>query len=271
VALAGGLDRGLTDPSQLIESVRERERSRKAANDLKRLLAHRARLEAERREATTLETPQQLVAIAGKDGAQLFLGAESAGLVIEQAKRRQQATELAGAVTAAQTELEALKRKISQLDVQSDIRKERLGNLRNLLTGGLTTQNGVINIRSELSDIEARRQDSQLAIIQAEARLAQAERARERARLENTANIVKAIAADDAAIVDLQQSLLAGDTVGLILKQSDARIALAKSDAVPRYEIISRRTTGPAVTPAEETSSLQPGDILKISPQSPDR
>jgi protein involved in polysaccharide export with SLBB domain len=271
VALAGGLDRGQGDPSQMIESVRERERSRKAANDLKRLLALRARLDAERRDASTLEAPPQLMAIAGKEGAQLFLGAESANLAIEQAKRRQQATELAGAVTAAHNELAALKRKISQLDVQTDIRKERLGNLKGLLNGGLTTHSGVIITRSELSDIESRRQDSQLAITQVEARLAQAEQARERARLENAATLAKTIAATDAAIADLQQSLLASETVGSILRMSEARIAVAKADAPLRYEIVSRGTGGASASLADETSSLQPGDILKVGPQPPER
>ncbi len=271
VALAGGLDRGMGDPSQMIESVRERERSRKAANDLKRLLALKARLEAERRDAPALEAPPLLMAIAGKDGAQLFLGAESANLAVEQARRRQQTAELTGAVTAAHNELAALKRKITQLDVQSDIRKERLGNLKGLLNGGLTTHSGVIITRSELSDIESRRQDSQLAITQVEARLAQAEQARERARLENTATLAKAIAATDAAIADLQQSLLASETLGSILRTSDARIAVTKADAPLRYEIVSRRATGAIAAPADETSSLQPGDILKVGPQSPER
>ncbi|HEY7644471.1 MAG TPA: polysaccharide biosynthesis/export family protein [Hyphomicrobiales bacterium] len=270
IALAGGLDQGLGNTSQLIESVREKERLRKAADDLKRLLAYRARLEAERKDTETLEPPAQLIAIAGKEGAQLFLGAEIAGLLIEKAKRRQQAAELSGAVNAAHNELEALKRKMSQFDVQTDIRKERLGNLKNLMTGGLTTQNGVINIRSELSDIEARRQDCQLAIVQAEGRLAQAEQARDRLQLDNAANLAKAIAATDTAIADAQQSLTASEIVGSIFSESNAGISWATSSTRPRYEIIHRRPGNAPVTLAEETSSLRPGDILKISIQTSD-
>jgi hypothetical protein len=267
IALAGGLDQGLGNTSQLIETVREKEQLRKATDDLKRLLAYRARLEAERKDTETLEPSAQLIAIAGKEGAQLFLGAEIAGLLIEKAKRRQQTAELSSAVNAAHNELEALKRKMSQFDVQTDIRKERLGNLKNLMTGGLTTQNGVINIRSELSDIEARRQDCQLAIVQAEGRLAQAEQARDRLQLDNAANLAKAIAATDTAIADAQQSLTASEIVGSILGESNAGIGWIKSSTRPRYEIVHRRPGNSPVTPAEETSSLRPGDILKISIQ----
>ena len=265
VALAGGLDQGLGNTSQLIDSVRERERLRKAADELKRLLAHRARLDAERKEVTLIEAPSQLVAIAGREGAQLFLGAEIAGLQIEQARRQQQVNELASIVTAAKNELDALKSKMLQIDDQSKLRKERLGNLKNLMADGLTTQNGVLSIRSELSDIETRRQDCHLAIVLAEARLSQAEQARERQRLDNAASLAKAIAATDAAISDAQQALTSSETVGSLLDESNARLAWTRSSTTLRYEIVRRRQNGSSTTQVEETSSLQPGDVLKIT------
>ena len=65
VALAGGLDQGLGRLSELIESMREAERLRKASDQLTRLLARRARLEAERKGLDSIGQPLQVVALAG--------------------------------------------------------------------------------------------------------------------------------------------------------------------------------------------------------------
>jgi hypothetical protein len=139
---------------------------------------------------------------------------------------------------------------------------------------GAVIASGVVvidnNIRSELSDIEARRQDCQLAIVQVQGRLAQAEQARDRVQLENAANLAKTIAATDSAIADAQQSLTANEIVGSIWSESNARIAWTTSSVRPRYEIVHRRPGNSPVTVAEETSSLRPGDILKISIQPSD-
>lgn len=265
IALAGGLDKGISDTSQLIEGVREIERLRKTSDELKRQLAHRARLEAERNGKDTMQPSAQLISVAGEEGALVFLAAEMPGLQIEQAKRRHQLNELESAVKAARNELDALKRKIMQLDVQRDIRRERLGNLKNLMTDGLTTQTGVINIRSELSDIEARRQDSHLAVVQAEARLAQAEQALDRLPLDNAANLARAIAATETAIAEAQQSLTSSEIVGSIIETRGASSAWSRSPMTPAYEIVHRGPDGSSTTQAQETSSLLPGDILKIS------
>jgi polysaccharide export outer membrane protein len=212
-----------------------------------------------------MQPSAQLISVAGEEGALVFLAAEMPGLQIEQAKRRHQLNELESAVKAARNELDALKRKIIQLDVQRDIRRERLGNLKNLMTDGLTTQTGVINIRSELSDIEARRQDSHLAVVQAEARLAQAEQALDRLPLDNAANLARAIAATETAIAEAQQSLTSSEIVGAIIETRGARTAWSRSPMTPAYEIVHRGPDGSSTTQAQETSSLLPGDVLKIS------
>jgi protein involved in polysaccharide export with SLBB domain len=170
IALAGGIDRGDGNLSGMIEGAREMERLRSVTLQVKQLLARRARLEAERDGVSILPIPIQLARLAGGSTARTFLATESTILRAEQARRLQRSKEIALRAAAARNEVEALKRKLDQIDVQKEMRIERLDDLQKLKDRGLVTSNNVLILRAELSDIEARRQDYLVAVVQAEAR-----------------------------------------------------------------------------------------------------
>jgi polysaccharide biosynthesis/export protein ExoF len=265
VALAGGLDHRMGTTSELIEGAREMERLRKASDDLKRLVARRARLEAERNGVALAKPSEQLVSLAGERGAETLLATEIANMHIEKTKRERQETEIGASVQAARKELEALKRKLSQLNVQQDIRTERLNNLQSLMSKGLTTRNGVIIVRSELSDIEAKREDYRLAVVQGEARLMQAELLMRHMSDDLAANLAQAIAATDVEIAEARQTLASTEMVATIMDESNTRIMNTRASMAPAYEIVHQGRNGPTVEAAQETSPLKPGDVLKIS------
>jgi hypothetical protein len=170
IALAGGIDRGDGNLSGMIEGAREMERLRSVTLQVKQLLARRARLEAERDGVSILPIPIQLARLAGGSTARTFLATESTILRAEHARRLQRSKEIALRAAAARNEVEALKRKLDQIDVQKEMRIERLDDLQKLKDRGLVTSNNVLILRAELSDIEARRQDYLVAVVQAEAR-----------------------------------------------------------------------------------------------------
>jgi protein involved in polysaccharide export with SLBB domain len=264
IALAGGFDHGLGATSELIQGVREMERLQKARDELKRLLARRARLEAQR-DGTEPRSSEQLVALAGEDIAGNLMAVELSNLRIERTAQERQEEQVTTSIQAARDELGALQHRLAQIDVQRDVRNERLEGLNKLMAQGLTTRHGIITIRSELSDLEARRYDYHLAVVQGQTRLALAERARNWLASDSAANIAKAIAATDVEIGEARQTLASAGAVAAIIADSDARMMRSRTSMVPSYEIVRRGANGPAAQTAMETSSLKPGDVLKIT------
>jgi polysaccharide biosynthesis/export protein ExoF len=261
VALAGGLDRGEGNISGMIEGARETERLRSLTLQVKQLLARRSRLEAQRDGESTLPVPVQLANLAGERTARTFLAAESTILRAEQARRLQQSKEIALRVAAGRNEVEALKRKLDQIEIQKNMRTERLDDLQKLKDRGWVTSNNVVILRTELSDIESRRQDYVVAIVQAEARLAEAEEANARLSSETTENLANAIATVDKEVAVAQDAMVSARTLATVLSRSSGTALQGVG-----YEIVRQSKDGAKTLQATETSPLMPGDVLKINP-----
>jgi polysaccharide biosynthesis/export protein ExoF len=265
VALAGGIEPGLGHTANLVETIHEMERLKLMADGMKRLLARRARLEAEHHGEQNLQPSAQLIALAGEHEAQFFMAVEGEFLQFEQLKRQQQRDEASATLDVARNELDILRHKLSQFEAQKKIRTERLEQLEDLMNRGLTTRNGVVNSKSELADIEVRKQDHRLAIAQAEARLSQARQAMKRTALDGAGSLLAAITTTDAEIAKAQMALSSSEALSSVIKASSATIIQASSSGTPTYEIVRQTVNGPVVLPAFETSSLKPGDVLKIT------
>ena len=257
IALAGGLDRGEGAISGMVEGVREMERLRSMSLQVKQLLARRARLEAERDGADTFQPPIQLVRLAGEGSARTFVAMETTILHAERAKRRQQDKEISLKIVAVRNEVEALKRKLDQVEVQKEMRNERLNDLQKLKDRGWVATKDIVTLRTELSDIEAHRQDYLVQIAQAEARLADAEETGPRMASEDAANLVKAIATVDKDIATAQETMASARALAAILYKPGA----SQPEA---YEIVRQTKEGPKTIQATETSPLMPGDVLKV-------
>jgi polysaccharide biosynthesis/export protein ExoF len=260
IALAGGLDRGEGNLSGMIEGAREMERVRSLTLEVKQLLARRSRLEAERDGASTLPITIQLTKLAGDRTARSFLATEGSILRAEQARRLQQEKGIALRIAAARNEVEALKSKLDQVDAQKNMRIERLDDLQKIKDRGWATSNSVVALRTELSDIEARRQDYLVAVVQAETRLAEAQEAGARLSSENRANLANAIATVDKEIAVAQETMTSAKAFASMFYQIGSRTPPAAA-----YEIVRQSKDGARTLQATETSLLMPGDVLKIS------
>jgi hypothetical protein len=259
VALAGGLDRGDSSLTSVIEGAREMERLHNATAQVKQLLVRRARLEAERDGASSLSAPVQLASLGGEEAtARQFIAIENTILRAEQARRVQQVREVASKADSVRNEVEALQRKLKQADAQRDMRLERLSDLQKLKDKGWGTSNNVVVLRTELSDIEARRQDYLVEIAQAETRLAEAEEAGPRLSSEDAANLAKAMAVIDKEIAVAQETMISARALARVLQRTSG---MTQAEG---YEIVRQSREGPQTLQAVETSSLLPGDVLKV-------
>jgi polysaccharide biosynthesis/export protein ExoF len=261
IALAGGLDRGEENLSGMVEGAREMERVRIATSQVEQLLARRARLEAERDGGSTLPIPIQLTGFALERTAGAVLETESSILRAEQAMRRHQDQEIASRVAAARNEAKALRRKLDQFDVQKSLRIERLDAMKKLKDRGVVTSNNVLMLRTDLADIEARRQDSLIAVAQTETRLAEAEGASARLSSENMAGLAKEIATVEREIAAAREAMISARALATILYRPRSGTLPAEA-----YEIVRLSKGGALSLHASETSPLMPGDVLKIDP-----
>ncbi len=260
MALAGGLDRG--NAAELIEGVHEQERVGKLTRQLERLLSRRVRLEAERSGDAAMQAPQQLIALAGKDRAEALIAAERTLLELDQTRREQQRAEALAGLSTIRKEIEAMRAKLAQLDAESQIAGEHLDELRKL--GGLATRTTLFRTRSEVAEIETRRQDTHRALADAEGRLAQAEGALARLSLDHAAELARSIASTEDEIADMRGALDAAGLLADPLSRGGLVTAHAAAAARPAYEIVRQGPDGPAVLPAQESTPLSPGDVLKI-------
>jgi polysaccharide biosynthesis/export protein ExoF len=280
LALAGGLDRGGDNIQGMVEGAREMERLRVETLQVEHLLAQRARLEAQRDGVSALSAPVEgvsnllapdeevsslpirLAKIDLERTARTFLSRESAILRAEQAKRLQQDQEIALRAAAARSEIGELKRKLDQFDLEKGLRNERLDAMQKLKERGVLTTNSVLLLRTELADIEARRQDSLVAVLQATSRLREAEEDGAKLTSENTANLEKEIATVDNEIAAAREAAISATALATVLyKPND-------STGQATYEIVRQSKDGAKNLQATETSPLMPGDVLKINPGS---
>jgi protein involved in polysaccharide export with SLBB domain len=265
IALAGGVDRGEHNLSDLIEGARQMERLRTLAVEVQQLLARRARLLAERDGERVLPVPTQLAPIGGEAGARNFLASESTILRAEQFKRQQERKEIGLKIAAAQSEVDALNRKLDQADVQMSLRSERLDDIQKLKDRGLVTNNNVLMLRSELSDIEARRQDYFVALVQAKARLGEVEGTNVRLASERAASLATAIASVDKDLAMAREAMASAGSLATILYRTTGR----SQEGADSYQIVRQSGRGATTHAATETSPLMPGDVLKIDLKSP--
>jgi protein involved in polysaccharide export with SLBB domain len=281
IALAGGLDRSGDNLSSMVEGAREVERLRTSTVQVEQLLARRARIEAELKEisalspfdgtrskfsttdegAATALIPAQLVEPDQRGSAGTFFATESTILHAEQAKRQQQEKEIALRIEAAKNEIGAIKNKLAQFNIQKDLRIERLDAMEKLKDRGVETSNNVLILRTELSDIEARRQDSLVAVVEAETRLAEVEGDSRKFALDYSESLTKEMAVVDKDLRDAREANLSARALATIFYKPNSL-----SERAPTYELLRQSKDGTKTLSATETSPLMPGDVLKITP-----
>jgi exopolysaccharide production protein ExoF len=264
VALAGGLDRGLSQRSQVIESLRESERMRQTAVKMNRLLAQRARLEAERQDPSGLDASARLVSMTDDKNTGIFFASENAMLQLQRKGRQHQLSQLNANVTTARTELKALQRRAALFDKQLEMRYERLRTLHDLLARGLETRPRVIVAESEVADIEGRQQELYVAISRAEQKLAQTEEAIARLDLDHRLTVEKESAAAELEIAETESVLASTELVANVLKTAAGNTTFDAPTGTPVFEIVRRKGPDSVVLAAQETTLLQPGDVLRV-------
>ncbi len=210
--------------------------------------------------AATALVPTQLAELDQRTSAGTFFATERTILHAEQAKRQQQEKVIASRVEAAKNEIDALKHKLAQFNIQKDLRIERLDAMEKLKDRGVETSNSVLVLRTELSDIESHRQDLLVAVVQAETRLAEVEGDSRKFALDYSESVAKELAAVDKDLREAREANLSARALSTIFFKPNN-----PSEQAPTYELIRQSKGGAKILSATETSPLTPGDVLKVT------
>jgi protein involved in polysaccharide export with SLBB domain len=263
IAIAGGLDRGTSDPWQKVEAVREIQKRSGAAGALMKLIARATVLKAER-DGTTPKIPLRLMELVG--------ATEATSLVNEQSDRRK-AVALArkNRERAILTAVESAKQDLllygptGSLDELVKTRQERVDNTRSLVDRNIVAKTMLSQVQAELSEAEQRRQDAINQYGMAKQRLASltAEGLRVQAEIEN--DLAVEIEAVERQIADNERELNASEGILSSLPATRATFAPSK-EAANRvtYQIVRQTAAGPVSIPSSGMTLLHPGDLVNI-------
>jgi exopolysaccharide production protein ExoF len=262
IALAGGLDRGTSDPWQKIETVREIHKRSGAAGTMLKLIARAAVLTAER-DKTAPKIPLRLMELVGATEATNLVNEQSdRRKAVAQVRKEREGAILAGLESAKQDVL--LYGRTGSLDELVKLRHERVDSVRPLVDRNILSKALLNQAQSELSDAEQRRQDAMNQYGMAKQRLAtlEAEALRVQAELKNdlaveTEMIERQIAENEREI---------STSEGILSSMPATRVAFAPSKEANRvtYQIVRQTAAGPVGIDSSGMTLLQPGDLVNI-------
>jgi protein involved in polysaccharide export with SLBB domain len=261
-AMAGGVDRGASDPWSKVEAVREIQKRSGAAGSVVKLIARDAVLKAER-DGTAPKVPLRLMELVGATAATRLVNEQSNDRKAIVRARKDRKRAIKSAVESAKQDLLEYGH-TTALDKLVKTRQERVDNMRALMDRNIIAKSQLSQVEAELSDAEQRRQDAINQYGMAKQRLAalEAEGLKVQADLEN--DVAVEIEAIERQIADNERELSSSE--GVLRNLSATNVAFTSSEEAngATFQIVRRTTTGPVNIAADGMTLLQPGDLVNI-------
>jgi len=260
IALAGGYDRESKVSSRMIETERERERHSQAVERLERLMAKRVRL-MQQRDLAQVSTNATEVTI-GKDELTDPIASETSLLEAEISAHANNLSLLEAQIVKAKAERDALKVMSGLMEMQIDVRTERLRVLKQMQGRGLSQVESLWNAQKDVADFEMQRERLAMELSSVEKQIVEAEAARVK-----SASDYKVIAQRELVQVEdeIAQQITVADASGMIVSALESEMStVLRGDATLAITVLRRVRSGTTTISADETTSLLPGDVVKI-------
>ena len=267
ISLAGGgrrsADQNLRIGRDFVQAFGSRE---VLAAEYNRLLARKARFEAELAGKADIVSPAELLQLPG--GAALIAD-EKAILTADAQKLARQLRSLDELKTLLESQVGSLAEKRESWLRQLEVERAELKNVNSLAGRGLVVATRVSDIQRSVSDIEGRLLDLDIASLRARQDISAADQNAVGLRSDRTAELAANLQQVDA---DLEAVRLKLDTQqGLIneARSIEPAAALAQDGPQPVYTV-GRTIDGKAVELAVQGhSQVLPGDIIEMRLQTP--
>jgi protein involved in polysaccharide export with SLBB domain len=261
LALAGGPERdSSTQGSQVLEFLRQKEAATVARDRLKRALARKAYLTALRDNTKEVVTPPQLVELAGPEEAAILMASERRVVDLRAQSQQRERKAKTETLSALRDEISLINERLSNFDAQIKARGDRLQKMEALFARQVVDEERTASVRRDYLDVEGRRNEFRVTLLQATHRLSKAESDLQQLQLAQRIEIENEINQLDRQIAESRQASLFVDAASLLTPESNCC-----GSAALRFEIIRDNGTGSEVTTATETSPLAPGDVVRVT------
>jgi exopolysaccharide production protein ExoF len=264
IALSDGLEGARPEYSRVLEAMRERERRDRSIEHLKRQLARRLALLAERDGHFQAATDERLVGLAGKADAEALVADASSERRLAATARALQQANLDETILATGKDLERMRLRITHLESSVKLRQERLDILRSDQNRGTVNPFSLYQARTELVDIEQRQEEVKASLAQLAQKLTHALNEKTKLGLEAQIELARELKVVET---DIAEDELTIEATTRFIKAAGGRLdGLAQEPLKAGVEIVRRTPEGTQRFRASEDTGLQPGDLLEITP-----
>lgn len=267
MAYAGGVYRPASGTYVAGEVAREQSKLQQGADEIKRLMVRRARLEAERAGRDAIELPPKLVELVGQQEADELMKQETEVLHRALSTIARDEASFRATADSHRREIRALELELAQVAEQRRIRDTQLAELQKLAGRGLTTQQRLFDTQLALALLERDGQTAIASIARAERGLEKAGRDLQMVRLERSVKI-------DTELATLEENYVRSramyDGARRFIEQVGGVPASLKGQEVGQstvsFDIMRRDESGTIeIVAADETTAMQPGDVLRVN------
>ena len=260
LASGGGQRRVATDNAA--ERFRLVSDLRLADDGLVRGRARIARLKAELSGAKSIAFPTEVTGNADAALAQAAMDEEQTIFAARAREFDRQGESLTELSKLLELEIDTLKTRLTDVEQMITSSETELNGVQSLVQKGVVTVSRRSELERQVADFRFDRLNQTTAILRAQQELSQANR--EAAQLTDARQTQDALDLQDAQ-AKLEQLLLQQATSQRLLVNIDGESLAGGNSSRLSYAIVRQGESGPVELPADETTSLLPGDVLKVS------
>lgn len=264
VSLGGGLRRGDTGQRFARDFIRAEGDTSVLVAERYRLLARRARLQAEIAGSTTISMPEELKNMP--DGAEL-LASETALMQTRDKRLNLQLTALADLKTLLSREIESLAKKSETQSRQLKLVESDREKVYNLTEQGLTVSSRRLAIEQQVADLQAALLDIDTASLKVRQDISKATQDETDLRNDRDAQLAQELQNTERELDTIALKLATSrDLMAEAMMQSTADAVLAKqTSASVSYSIVREAGGKTSEIPADENTKILPGDVVKVA------
>ena len=260
-AMAGGRRPGVA--GSVADRLRLTSELHATDDGLLRARARIARLESEVQAKQVIVFPREVTEHPDAALAASAMTEEQTILAARQRELARQAESLDELVTLLDQEIATLRTRLGDVDISIDVAEKELVGVQSLVANGIATVSRRSELERQIADLRFDSLTQTTAILRAQQALNQAKR--EAAQLEDARQTQGALALQEEQ-TKLEQLLLRQSTTQRLLLELETSAVAENGATQPlHYAVVRSGPDGSLETVADETSLLQPGDVLKVA------
>lgn len=265
VSLAGGLRRSEAGQRFARDFINARGDSAVYDTERSRLIARKARLLAEVENATEIKMPPELENIPN---AKELIASETSLLKSRRQRYELQLEALADLRALLESEVQSLSKKSETQNEQLELVKQDRDRISRLSEQGLATSQRRLSIEERTADVESTLLDIDTASLRAKQDISKATQDEINLRNDWEAQRAKELQDTEAEMEKLHLQLTTSrELMSEALAQSAEALRFDASGkaASIKYSVVRDEGDGPKEIAVDETTSLRPGDVVKVA------